>query len=66
MDKSTIILGCQSELVEDDMLLQTRLRQAQADTKLFERKYFLIHVISSLSKPVSQLFIMAPTSTGSV
>ena len=29
-------MECQAELVEADMLLRTRLRQAQADTKIFE------------------------------
>ena len=31
-DKSSNKLECQAELVEADVLLQTRLRQAQADT----------------------------------
>jgi hypothetical protein len=30
-DKSSKLLGCQAELVEADVLLQTRLLQAQAD-----------------------------------
>jgi hypothetical protein len=32
MTKSSIRLGCQAELVEADVLIQTRLRQAQADS----------------------------------